>query len=265
MNHFRIPKLEVMQSFGRQTKANGALIQYTADVMEHLLITHCKTTFQRTSRQAHTYVDQVMDILNREESLRLFDLYIILRLSEHSALDMVVNTEHKAVTTINPTLEFIQHVLPNKGSTFRGPHPFRNHFEDPNSIVSTYGDVTLHVTVQPDHSALSMMEMQVLYHLTDLSLVMSSYIDQASHGNLMCGWDIQGDVSTWNKFRIQLHSSFRTCYIDKSQVVQAYPPSTKYPYGHCNAVLLCAQVMVFSTVWSCSIPPPPPPSLFTQF
>ena len=136
MNHFRIPKLEVMQSFGHQTKANGALIQYTADVMEHLLIIHCKTTFQCTSRQAHTFVDQIMDILNHEESLRLFDLYIILRLSEHSALDTVVNTEHKAVTTIDSTLEFIQHVRPNKKSTFHGLRPFCNHFEDPNSIVS---------------------------------------------------------------------------------------------------------------------------------
>ena len=261
MNHFRIPKLEVMQSFGRQTKANSMLIQYTADVTECLLITHCKTTFQHTSCQAHTYVDQVVDILNREESLHLFDLYIILRLSEHSALDMVVNTEHKVVTTIDPILEFIQHVLPNKESTFYSPCPFRNHFKDPNSIVSTYGDVALHVTVQPDHSVLSMMEMQALYHLTDLSLVMSSYIDQASHGNPMCGWDIQGDVLTWNKFHIQLHSSFRTRYIDKSQVVQAYPPSTKYPYGHCDAVLL--RRPGDGIFYGMALFNPPPPSLFT--
>ena len=74
IDHFRIPKLEAMQSFAWQTKANGALIQYTADVTERLLITYCKTTFQHTSRQSHTYADQVVDILNREETLWPFDL-----------------------------------------------------------------------------------------------------------------------------------------------------------------------------------------------
>ena len=49
IKHFNIPKLELMSSFACQTKANGVLIQYTADMSEHLLITHCKITFQCTS------------------------------------------------------------------------------------------------------------------------------------------------------------------------------------------------------------------------
>ena len=136
-----------MQSFARQTKANGALIQYTADVTERLLITHCKTTFQRTSRQSCTYADQVVDILNREETLRLFDLYIVLWLGNESAMDKVADTEHTAITLANPILEFIQCVLPEKETTFCGPCPFRNHFVDPTSILSTHGDVALHVTI----------------------------------------------------------------------------------------------------------------------
>lgn len=36
----------ILSSFVSQTRANGALIQYTADMLEYLLITHCKTTFQ---------------------------------------------------------------------------------------------------------------------------------------------------------------------------------------------------------------------------
>jgi len=64
IGHFKIPKLELMMSFTQQTKVNGPLIQYTADVPERLLITHCKTTFQHTSRNTRTYVDQVVEILN---------------------------------------------------------------------------------------------------------------------------------------------------------------------------------------------------------
>ena len=70
MDHFNIPKLELMQSFACQTKANSTLIQFTADVTECLLITHCKNVFQHTSRNHLTFVDQVVEILNREEVLR---------------------------------------------------------------------------------------------------------------------------------------------------------------------------------------------------
>ncbi|KAG6371058.1 hypothetical protein JVT61DRAFT_10595 [Boletus reticuloceps] len=227
-----------MMSFVRQTKANGALIQFTTDVSERLLVTHCKTPFLRTSRQSHTYVDQIVNILNREETIRLFDLYLALRMASDSASAELIHTEHEEMTTIDPTLEFLQRVLPEEESTFHGPRPFRNHFQDPNGLTSTDGEIALHVTIRPDLSTLSVAQMQVLYRLPDLSSVVSHYINEASPGHSACMWDTQGTVSTWNKFRIQLHSSFRGQHIEKSQLVQAYPPSEEHPFGYCDAVLL---------------------------
>lgn len=238
IGHFKIPKLELMMSFARQTKANGPLIQYTADVPERLLITHCKTMFQRTSRNTRTYVDQVIEILNREETIRLFDLYAVLHQAESSALENLVNAEHDEVTVIDPTLQFIQHVIPEKEATFRGPRPFRNHFDNPKSFILTLGDVALHVTVRPDHKALSVAAMQALYRLPDLLTLISCYVGDASWGNSI-RWDAQGlSAVAWNKFRIQTHSSFHLRFVNKSQVVQAHPPSDKYPLGYCDAVLL---------------------------
>ncbi|KIM53499.1 hypothetical protein SCLCIDRAFT_31845 [Scleroderma citrinum Foug A] len=225
-------------SFAQQTKANGPLIQYTAYVLERLLITHCKTMFQHTSRNTRTYVDQVVEILNREETIRLFNLYAVLRQAESSALENLVNAEHDEVMVIDPTLQFIQHIVPKKETTFRGPRPFRNHFNNPKSFISTLGDVALHVTVQPDHKALSVAAMQALYHLPDLSTLISCYVGDASRGNSI-RWDAQGlSAVAWNKFRIQTHSSFHSCFVNKSQVVQAHPPSDEYPLGYCDAVLL---------------------------
>ena len=54
--NFNISKLELMQSFVCNITANSTLHQYSADVSEHLLTTHCKELFQRTSRQADTFV-----------------------------------------------------------------------------------------------------------------------------------------------------------------------------------------------------------------
>ena len=95
MDHFNIPKLEFMQSFARQTKANSTLIQFTADVTERLLITHCKNVFQRTSRNHLTFVDQAVKILNQEEAIRLFDLYLILRQSNDMAFEKALVIENK--------------------------------------------------------------------------------------------------------------------------------------------------------------------------
>ena len=95
INHFWIPKLELMLSFGWQIKANGTFMQYSAEVPECLLIMHCKTPFQRTSHNTHTYADQVIEILNREETVRLFNLYLILCQAEHSAIKNVINSERE--------------------------------------------------------------------------------------------------------------------------------------------------------------------------
>ena len=137
-----------------------------------------------------------------------------------------------------PSSSFIQQVVPEKEYMFCGPHPFRNHFENLNNFISTHRDVALHVTVHPDHK-LSLVEMQVLYNLPDLPHTISRYINKALQGNLTCGWDIRGNVTTWNKFCLQLHSAFHSCFVERSQVVQAYPPSDEHLLGYCDTVLLC--------------------------
>lgn len=236
--HFKIPKLELMASFACQTKANSALNQYTADVSERLLITHCKTTFQHTSRLACTFTDQIVDILNREEAIQLFDLYLVLRMVDSSAIDTVIHMEHQEATMIDPSFEFIQHVLPGKVSTFCGPHQIHNHFQNWNSLILMDGEIALHVTLQPDHSAMSVHQMQMIYHLPNLPSIILCYIQDSSQGHPMCEWSTKGNVFTWNKFRIQLHSLFHGRYVEKSQVVQAYPSSEEHLLGHCDPVLL---------------------------
>ncbi|KAG2031309.1 hypothetical protein BDR03DRAFT_1016256 [Suillus americanus] len=76
-DNFFIPKLELMQSFTRAISHVGTLMQWTADVSERLLITHCKHPFECTSHQ-RDFILQIARILDREETIRLFDLYTLL-------------------------------------------------------------------------------------------------------------------------------------------------------------------------------------------
>ena len=51
LNHFDLPKLELMQSFATSVDLTGSLPQWTADVSEHLLIMHCKQPFEQASNR----------------------------------------------------------------------------------------------------------------------------------------------------------------------------------------------------------------------
>ena len=67
---------------------------------------------------------------------------------------------------MDPTLEFIQQVAPDKEFMFHGPCPYHNYFQNPKSFISSLGNfAALHVTVHPNHATLSVLDMQTLYKL----------------------------------------------------------------------------------------------------
>ncbi|KAG0702298.1 hypothetical protein DFH29DRAFT_999403 [Suillus ampliporus] len=74
---FFIPKLELLQSFKGMIERLGTLMQFSADVTERLLITHCKDFFPQTAQQSKNFTEQCVRILNRQESMEIFDLYTL--------------------------------------------------------------------------------------------------------------------------------------------------------------------------------------------
>lgn len=125
---FNIPKLELLQSLVCNVKDNGTLLHYSVNILECLLITHCKNPFKHISQQASTFIQQVAAILNHEESMCHFNLYHILHLSQAPIENAIIAEDHE-VTTINPALSFIFHVAPEESHMFNGPHAFCNHFQ----------------------------------------------------------------------------------------------------------------------------------------
>ena len=137
---------------------------------------------------------------------------------------------------MDPTLEFIQQVAPDKEFMFHGPCLYHNYFQNPKSFISSLGNAALHVTVHPNHATLSVLDMQTLYKLPNFQTHLTHYIGTLV--NISQWWNAGGNLSTWNKFHVQLHSSFRLCFVEKSQTVQAYPPFDEHPLGYCDAVLI---------------------------
>ncbi|KAG2124547.1 hypothetical protein BD769DRAFT_1628761 [Suillus cothurnatus] len=233
IEHFEIPKLELLTSFARAIPQLGSIIQFTADISERMLITQCKNPFERTSHQRATFTQQVVRVLDREETARQFDLYALLRSNSLSLNNLIVN-EFDEVVDMDPMLGWIMRVAPEELSRLQGPRPVRNHFLK--GLLSEDSRVAFHITVSSDHTNKTPPFLARLYQLPDFPLKLRSFIESVNptlatrfHNRLL---------NVWNKFRIQLHSTLRPRLVMPSQQVQAYPPSTNYPRGNCDTVLL---------------------------
>ncbi|KAG1837488.1 hypothetical protein F4604DRAFT_1885724 [Suillus subluteus] len=219
IKNFFIPKMELFHSFAGSIKALGGLIQ--------------------TSRQAKSFTLQVVQILNRDETMRCFNFYTLLQM-HGTPLVNAITTEDNIVAETDPTLAWIACTLPSSARPnicFHGPRPVRNHFIT--GLLSAEATAAFHVTVAPDRKSLTIPNLQYTYALPDFAAALTEYISKASQGAPTTSWTCQGgSVRTWNKFRIQLLSNFQSQIVMPSQVVQSYPPSEAFPLGNCDAVLV---------------------------
>ncbi|KAG1906697.1 uncharacterized protein F5891DRAFT_1125523 [Suillus fuscotomentosus] len=226
---FFIPKLESLQSF-------RGTIERLADMTERLLITHCKDLFARTSRRVNDFTEQCVQILNRQESMELFNLYALIT-SHGASLVNAINLEDEEVTTVNPALSWISRILPDEAYSVHGPRRVRNHFHK--GILSGDALTAFHLTSTPDLKSLSPVDILTKYALIDFDHAVSQFIQCSSlSSGKNTRWDHRhGRFYAWNKFRLQLHSAFQPRVIMPSRVIQSYPPSDLFPLGNCDTVL----------------------------
>ncbi|KAG1830962.1 hypothetical protein DFJ58DRAFT_719600 [Suillus subalutaceus] len=198
---FFIPKLELLQSFRGTVERLGSLMH----------------------RRSADFTEQCVRILSRHESMELFNLYALF---------------YSQVTTVNPALSWVSHVLPDEAHSVHGPRPVRNHFLK--GVLSGDALTAFHLTSMPDFKALTATSIQTKYSLVDFTHALSQFINRLS---LSTGehthWDHRyGHFRTWNKFRLQLHSALQSRVIMPSRVIQVYPPSDAFPLGNCDTILI---------------------------
>ncbi|KAG0692649.1 hypothetical protein DFH29DRAFT_817299 [Suillus ampliporus] len=240
-----IPKLELLQSFKGMIERLGTLMQFSADVTERLLITHCKDLFPQTARQSKNFTEHCIQILNRQELMEIFDLYTLLT-SHGAPLVNAIHAEDEEVTTTNPALSWISRVLPDKVNAIHGPQPVHNHFLK--GILSGDALTAFQVNVTPDYKSLSPVDICMKYSLPDFNRALTDFIHRSS---LSSGedahWDPKyGCFSVWNKFRLQLHSAFQPQVIMLGRVVQAYPLCDDFPLGNCDTILVDALMILYT-------------------
>ncbi|KAG2039446.1 hypothetical protein BDR03DRAFT_998827 [Suillus americanus] len=195
----------------------------------------------KLSCSGHQTYQNIARILDREETIRLFNLYTLLSSSTSTPNQdplinaVIIEDEEIASTETDPTLAWVSNVNPAAQLHLQGPRPVRNHFLK--GIISDNARIAFNVTVKADRSCLDASQLQSLYNLPDFAHALHLYA--TCNG---CTLPDHVSFNTWLKFRIQLHSAFHTCRIMPSQQIHAEPPSSNFPGGNCDAMLFSQRV-----------------------
>ena len=194
---FYIPKLKLLQSFTDVIRNLGAIIQYTTDVSEWLLITHCKQPFLRTNKQVKDFSEQVVRILDYEDKMRQFNLFTLLTKHGQSLINSMVAEEYDEVASSDPVATWISQVVPDEEMRFEAPCPVCNHFTS--GILSNDQAAALHVTVAPDSKRLSLKDLSRLTRLPDIEQTIVSYVTSQTSEVAAC-MSYFTSIDIWHKF-----------------------------------------------------------------
>ena len=229
--HFEIPKLELLQSFSRGIHNSGSLIAYTADVSERLLISHCKDPFTCTNHQRSGFTEQIVRLLDREESICHFDLYSLLQEKDVGLTDTTLASNDPCY--VDPTMDWVGRVALEEVNRFHGPRSFQNHFLK--GIVSEDSTTAFHVNVKSNFADKSSYHLAMTYNLPNFPTLLRNFINTipSDHSRLHVHL-----LKGWTKFRLQLQSCLHLSNLMPSQQVQAFLPSTEHPYRKCDAILV---------------------------
>ncbi|KZP14742.1 hypothetical protein FIBSPDRAFT_751423 [Athelia psychrophila] len=237
-DHMNLPKLEVLHGFARSIQLVGASIFHSADVSERLLITHCKHPFLNTNHR--NFEEQTVRNLDRQEKMRMFELYTLLRGSQNSLVNLMSN-EASTISKTHPQSTWMAQILPNE-KVVGALQAVCNLFLK--GLTGTASNIAFHLNVKPDIATLSLTEAASQYNLPDLPAAMADYARGLSHldrqgcrqstGSEDLGFD---RVRIWSKFKVQTTSVHNSDDVIPVQTVHAHPPGDRYPYGRCDTVL----------------------------
>ena len=261
IDNWYIPKLELMQSVVPNIRANGAPIQYSADVTEHAHITEIKNPARAGNNRQ--YEAQICRDLDRTDKLRRFELATSvpnthLAPSDHHSIDPLnrnlldIGQEHP-----NNTLATISLAQLIKGS-LRSP---TNYFEEAICLQNDHRAIrpfrtfidthtAFHLNRDPTFKQMTLEEAAEKFRLPDLGPALIDFMHRYT-GDSQAIYSIGGRRSTvapthigspkiqvWSGVRIQSKSFHNEDEIMPSKLVNACPPCADWPLGLYDNVIV---------------------------
>ena len=233
LNHWKIPKLEMMLSVAPGIPAMGTLGQWSADVTEHAHIDVVKDPARSSNNQ--NFDAQICRYLDRQEKCRLFMHATTIRkpnLAEISD-DSEAEDDRSESKKVTDYFERADALIAGKFPT--APRPYRTF-----ALATT----AFHLSFQPTMTNMTVDSAAELYELPDFRLAIADYLDRHfldfTHtigGRQQLALDCQlpfNRIQIWHKMR----SSHDSKTLLPSQALHTSPVSTKWPFGRYDHIII---------------------------
>ncbi|KAH9920739.1 uncharacterized protein B0H18DRAFT_880772, partial [Fomitopsis serialis] len=244
LDHWHIPKLELLSNFVPAILSHGALPQWSCDAVEHLLRTEAKKPFTMfTNHQRTSYGSQCARHLDRIERLQMFEIYSLFKAHDAGLLNVFPGVAGMDTVDLNDASSagvartWVAHSLPGTGAErcIRGRRASRNLFAT-GSVRADNSDVAFHLTKKPTATH-HINEIPALYHLPDFRAAVVDYIqgyDLDSRQGVV-RWSLNSHdagfdyVHVWHTYRIQTLSTYDDAVRLEPETLRAIPPNTMTP------------------------------------
>ncbi|KAI5987306.1 hypothetical protein EDD15DRAFT_2389609 [Pisolithus albus] len=240
MDHWRIPKLEIMLSVAPSIRSMGALGQWSADVTEHAHIDVIKDPARSGNNQ--NFDGQICRYLDRQEKCQLFmqaTMAHYLDLRGDSDDSDPSDGEENTLGSRQVTDYFKRAHALSAGDFPTAPRPYR-----------TFASSTtaFHLASRPKMTNIDVDRAAELYGLPDFKPAMADYLARHHHnlthtirGRRRATPDCQlpfDHIQIWSKIRIQSYSSYDLKMLLPSQGLHVSPPTVNWLFGRYDSVII---------------------------
>ncbi|PVF95369.1 hypothetical protein CPB86DRAFT_865506, partial [Serendipita vermifera] len=221
---FKIPKLSALIYYGMLVIEKGSCPQYSTDVTERCHQPFLKDAYRSTNRRDFAW--QMCRYLDRRERVEHFREF----------LDWATNPPPLSTITSCPPDPYSLNEQEMYGASLVQPS---------SSSQQPRSRITLLKT--PPTKNLSLEAISRLYQLRDLTAAIADYLELIDNPALPRSIERRAPLNVripgcamdaWERLRIHLPTVQDEDEEGPSRAVLAYPPSSTYPYGRCDTVLI---------------------------
>ncbi|KAF8122006.1 hypothetical protein EV363DRAFT_1405252 [Boletus edulis] len=235
LEHFNIPKLEMMHNVVPSVSNVGSILQWTADTTEHAHIEVVKNPAAMTNNM--NYNAQICRTLDHDEKCRLFNIAISLsRQYKDMENELWSESPHRQTTNL---FAVAQRLLEAAPGTI--PRPLR---------VFVSGSTAFHLNREPSIRRVSINDAAQKFNIPDLRGAFGDYLNREGHftrnfhvfgGPRRSPQDAPlpfNELRIWYKVRLQQKSYHDLSILGLAFTVHAHPPDQTWKYGHYSGALL---------------------------
>jgi hypothetical protein len=235
-----IPKLELLHGVVPSIRSHGAVMQWSADPTEHAHIKVVKEPAR--AGNSHDYDAQVCRHLDRRDKVERFDLALQIRAQEDCEEDESDEDNDTGMVLHSVKDYFARaHDLVD-GVHPQAPRPYRTFSTSITAYHLSYDPTLTRMTVDKAAEDFSLPDFRpaVSDHLTRAD----AHVDIFAVGGRRCaraGCPLPFErIQIWCKMRLQSKSLHDPKQLQPSQALRAEPPSSAWPYGRYDSVIIRA-------------------------